>query len=145
MPQVAAYGFASNPSVRQASQRDLQMESRELAQQFRGRIAARPAIFSAPGRVNLIGEHTDYNEGFVMPSAIGLRTSVATSLRPDRKLLIQSREFPQSFEFDLDNLPQQATGSWCDYVLGIAVLLQQSGHTLQGANLSVQSDVPMGA
>jgi galactokinase len=124
---------------------NLPMESKALAQQFTSRFGARPAIFSAPGRVNLIGEHTDYNEGFVMPSAIGLRTRVAMSLRPDRKLLIQSREFPQSFEFDLDNLPQQATGSWCDYVLGIAVVLQQRGHALQGASLLVQSDVPNGA
>ncbi len=121
------------------------MESKESAAQSTSRFGAPPAVFSAPGRVNLIGEHTDYNEGFVMPSAIGLRTRVAASLRPERKLLIQSRAFPQSFEFDLDNLPQQATGAWCDYVLGIAVLLQQSGHILQGANLLVQSDVPMGA
>jgi galactokinase len=121
------------------------MESKELAQHFTGRFGAQPAIFSAPGRVNLIGEHTDYNEGFVMPSAIGFRTRVAISVRPERKLLIQSREFPESFEFDLDNLPRQATGGWCDYVLGIAVVLQQSGHALQGANLLVRSDIPMGA
>ena len=121
------------------------MEPIELAQQFAGMFGAQPAIFSAPGRVNLIGEHTDYNEGFVMPSAIGLRTRVAISPRLERKLLIQSQEFPQFFEFDLDNLPQQATGAWCDYVLGIAVVLQQTGHALQGANLLVQSEIPIGA
>src|SRR5271157_5675288 len=121
------------------------MEPIELAQQFAGMFGAQPAIFSAPGRVNLIGEHTDYNDGFVMPSAIGLRTRVAISPRLERKLLIQSQEFPQFFEFDLDNLPQQATGAWCDYVLGIAVMLQQTGHALQGANLLVQSEIPIGA
>jgi len=108
-------------------------------------FGAQPTIFSAPGRVNLIGEHTDYNEGFVMPSAIGLRTRVAISRRPERKLLIRSQHFPESFEFDLDDLPQQATGAWCDYVLGIAVVLQQTGHAPQGANLLVHSEIPIGA
>ncbi len=102
-------------------------------------------MFSAPGRVNLIGEHTDYNDGFVMPTAIGLRTTVAMSPRPERKLRIQSHEFSQVFEFDLDDLPQHATGSWCDYVLGVAIMLQRQGHKLSGANLSVQSEVPIGA
>lgn len=121
------------------------MDSKALALQFAGLFGVQPAIFSAPGRVNLIGEHTDYNEGFVMPCAIGLRTRVATSRRTDRKLSIRSLEFPQFFEFDLDHLPQQATGTWCDYVLGIAVMLQQTGYALEGANLLVQSDIPIGA
>ncbi|MGA8153820.1 MAG: galactokinase [Terriglobales bacterium] len=121
------------------------MKSIEFAQQFTGLFAAEPTIFSAPGRVNLIGEHTDYNEGFVMPSAIGLRTRVAISARLERKLRIQSQEFPQFFEFDLDNLPQRATGNWCDYVVGIAVLLQQMGYASQGANIFVESDIPIGA
>lgn len=121
------------------------MESTELAQEFAGLFGVRPTIFSAPGRVNLIGEHTDYNDGLVMPSAIGLRTRVAISPRPERKLLIQSQEFPQLFEFDLDDLPQHATGDWCDYVLGIAVTLQQAGLTPQGAHVFVQSEIPIGA
>jgi galactokinase len=121
------------------------MESKELARKFTGMFGGQPAIFGAPGRVNLIGEHTDYNEGFVMPSAIGLRTRVAISRRPERKLRIYSQDFPQSFEFDSDNLPQEATGAWCDYVLGIAIALQQTGHAPQGANLFVQSEIPIGA
>lgn len=121
------------------------MESKELARKFTGMFGGQPAIFSAPGRVNLIGEHTDYNEGFVMPSAIGLRTRVAISRHPERKLRIYSQDFPQSFEFDSDNLPQQATGAWCDYVLGIAIALQQTGHAPQGANLFVHSEIPIGA
>jgi galactokinase len=121
------------------------MDSTQLVPQFAGSSGVRPTIFSAPGRVNLIGEHTDYNDGFVMPCAIGLRTRVSISPRLQRKLLIQSQEFPQSFEFDLDHLPQHATGAWSDYVLGIAVALEQAGHTLQGANLLVHSEVPIGA
>jgi galactokinase len=70
---------------------------------------------------------------------------VSISPRLERRLLIQSEEFPQSFDFDLDDLPRHATGAWHDYVLGIAVALQQAGHTLRGANLFVQSEVPIGA
>jgi galactokinase len=121
------------------------MDSTQLVPQFAGSSGVRPTIFSAPGRVNLIGEHTDYNDGFVMPCAIGLRTRVSISPRPYHKLLIQSQEFPQFFEFDLDDLPQHATGAWYDYVLGIVVALQQAGHALQGANLLVQSEIPIGA
>jgi galactokinase len=121
------------------------MESTELARKFAGMFGGQPDIFSAPGRVNLIGEHTDYNDGFVMPSAIGMRTRVAISRSTETKLRIYSQDFPQSFEFDSDNLPQQATGAWYDYVLGIAVALQQIGKTWPGANLFVQSQIPMGA
>ena len=121
------------------------MESKELARKFTGMFGGQPAVFSAPGRVNLIGEHTDYNDGFVMPSAIGMRTGVAISRGSEAKLRIHSQDFPQSFEFDSDNLPQHATGAWCDYVLGIAVALQQSGHAPLGADLFVQSEIPIGA
>ena len=121
------------------------MESIELARQFASLFGVRPAIFSAPGRVNLIGEHTDYNEGFVMPSAIGLCTRVAISARQDRQLFIQSEQFRGHSVFDLDDLPKRSTGAWCDYVLGVAVVLQQAGHSLQGANLFVHGEIPMGA
>ncbi len=121
------------------------MESKAEAQQFAGSFGSHPTIFSAPGRVNLIGEHTDYNDGFVMPSAIGLRTRVAIASCLERKLLIRSEGFPQSLEFDLDHLPQHATGVWYDYVLGIAVALQQAGHVLKGADFSIRSDIPIGA
>jgi galactokinase len=121
------------------------MESTELARKFTSMFGRRPAIFSAPGRVNLIGEHTDYNDGFVMPSAIGMRTGVAISRGSEAKLRIHSQDFTQSFDFDFDNLPQQATGAWCDYVLGIAVALQHKGLAPQGANLFIQSDIPIGA
>ncbi len=121
------------------------MDSKALAQRFPVQSGVRPAVFSAPGRVNLIGEHTDYNDGFVMPSAIGLRTRVSISPRVERKLSIYSEEFPQSFEFDLDDLPHHATGAWYDYVVGIAVTLQNAGHGRKGADLLVKSEIPIGA
>ena len=85
------------------------MDSRELIQRFEKLFGQSPRIFRAPGRVNLIGEHTDYNDGFVMPAAVGFSTYVAIAKRPDRKLLIRSEEFPEDFEFDLDCLPESRT------------------------------------
>lgn len=121
------------------------MNSRELAQQFAQRFGRQPRIFRAPGRVNLIGEHTDYNEGFVLPAAVGFSTFVAVAERPDRKLTIHSQEFPGNFEFDLDDLPESRLGVWCDYILGVASVLRQRGCKLPGASLLVHGEVPIGA
>ncbi|HEV2469194.1 MAG TPA: galactokinase [Candidatus Sulfotelmatobacter sp.] len=121
------------------------MNPREFAQQFERRFGRRPRIFRAPGRVNLIGEHTDYNDGFVMPAAVGFSTYVAISGRPDSKLLIDSQEFPGHFEFGLDQFPAHRVGAWCDYVLGVAAVLRQRGMNLYGSNILVHGEVPVGA
>lgn len=121
------------------------MDSGELIPHFEKLFGQTPRIFRAPGRVNLIGEHTDYNDGFVMPAAVGFSTWVAIAERPDRKLLIHSEEFPAHFEFDLDRLPESRIRQWCDYVLGVARVLQQRGYSLPGANLLVHGEVPIGA
>src|SRR5258707_1166934 len=110
---------------------------------FRKLFDERPRIFRAPGRVNLIGEHTDYNDGFVMPAAVGFSVYVGIAARPDRKLVIHSEEFPGNFEFDLDHLPEQRTGAWCDYVLGSATMLGKSGIELLGTNLLVHGVLPL--
>src|SRR5258708_3943322 len=112
---------------------------------FERRFGTQPRTFRAPGRVNLIGEHTDYNDGFVMPAALGFSTFVAVAPRTDRKLVIHSEEFPGNFEFDLDHLPETRTGAWCDYVLGVAWALRQKGPKLAGGNLLVHGEVPIGA
>src|SRR6185295_18807222 len=102
-------------------------------------------IYRAPGRVNLIGEHTDYNDGFVMPAAIDLYTHVAIEPRDDRTLSIHSEDFSESVEFDLDEPAPRASGHWSDYVRGVAVILEHAGYKLRGANLAIKSDVPIGA
>jgi galactokinase len=117
----------------------------ELTETFQRAFGVRPKIFFAPGRVNLIGEHTDYNEGFVLPCAIGFETRVAISPRSDNKLILRSVEFPQQFEFDLDSLPQQPLHAWSDYCLGVAIMLLGAGVRLSGANLLVNGEVPIGA
>ena len=121
------------------------MTSAELAQRFADRFGVWPHVFAAPGRVNLIGEHTDYNDGFVMPSAIGFKARVAIAPREDRRLVLHSEEFPEQFEFDVEHLPKKRLGSWCDYVVGVASVLQQVGATVHGANLLVRGEVPIGA
>jgi galactokinase len=122
-----------------------EMIARELTQRFGKLFGDHPRIFRAPGRVNLIGEHTDYNDGFVMPAAVGFSTYVAIAARPDRKLVIHSEEFPGNFEFDLDHLPERRTGAWCDYVLGVASVLQRGFMNFEAANLLVHGEVPIGA
>jgi galactokinase len=94
--------------------------------------------------VNLIGEHTDYNEGFVLPAAIGFSCWAAIAPREDRKLVLHSENFDETKEASLDGL-NGATRNWADYPLGVAWGLQQAGYRLRGANLYIASDVPLGA
>jgi galactokinase len=102
-------------------------------------------IFRAPGRVNLIGEHTDYNDGFVMPTALEFSTSVAANGRSDRILVVHSESFDETREFHLDDPAPKASHHWSDYVLGTAVILQRAGYRIEGANLSIRGEVPIGA
>jgi galactokinase len=139
-PQLGFHPHLSNPRLIVDH-----MKSAELAQHFKDLFGSPPRIFCAPGRVNLLGEHTDYNDGFVMPCAIGFSTRVAISSRQDRKLVIRSEEFSEQFEFDLDNLPSRGKGVWSDYVLGVAVMLRQTGQLIPGASLLVRGEVPIGA
>lgn len=101
--------------------------------------------FRAPGRVNLIGEHTDYNDGFVMPTAIDLSVFVRVWPREDRKLDIRSENFDDAIEFDLDEKNPTPRGHWSDYATGVAVMLERVGHRLRGAHLQIRSEVPLGS
>jgi galactokinase len=102
-------------------------------------------LFRAPGRVNLIGEHTDYNDGFVMPMAIGFYTWVAAAKRADRILEAYSEHFDEKITLSLDALSGAPRKHWSDFVRGIATTLQDAGHTLSGANLAIHGEVPLGA
>ena len=105
----------------------------------------RPSIYRAPGRVNLIGEHTDYNEGFVMPAALDLYTYVAASPRSDRRLKVYSENLGEKCDFDLDSIQPGKSGHWSDYVRGVAGVLESSGYQLRGADLAITSEVPLGS
>ena len=101
--------------------------------------------YRAPGRVNLIGEHTDYNDGFVMPVAINRYTTVTLAPRGDRRLSVRSAAYTNSVTIDLDAPGGGPSGTWSDYVRGVAAVLERRGWRLQGAELSIASDVPLGA
>lgn len=101
-------------------------------------------IWSAPGRVNLIGEHTDYNEGFVLPFAIDRRTYAEVSLRTDNLARVSSEFSPEVIEVEIDRI--QPREDWAAYPLGVAWAIQQlSGHPGQGFDARIRSEVPVGA
>ncbi|HZI56031.1 MAG TPA: galactokinase family protein, partial [Verrucomicrobiae bacterium] len=85
-----------------------------LVDEFKQRFGAGPRVFRAPGRVNLIGEHTDYNQGFVMPAAISMGMWVAIAPRADRKIMLYSRQFDEQTGFGLDETGHKQ-GHWIDY------------------------------
>ncbi len=107
----------------------------------------KPRLLSAPGRVNLIGEHTDYNEGFVLPMAANLRTFVAVGKRSDGQVLVHSLDLNETASFLLKQKgsSQSATKSWISYIHGVTETLCEEGLTIGGANLVIASDVPIGA
>ncbi len=123
----------------------MSVQARDLAVEFAYRFGRTPTVSRAPGRVNLIGEHTDYNDGFVMPAALEFATLTAASQRPDRRLQVYSMIMDETREFDLNSPPQGPIGDWSDYIVGVALMLERSGRNLAGADLIVWSDVPIGA
>jgi len=102
-------------------------------------------MFRAPGRVNMIGEHTDYNDGFVMPAAIDFSTRVKVSPLENRNLQIHSEHFDEEIEVELDDQNLAPRGHWSDYPIGVAVMLERAGHRLHGARLQICGDVPPGS
>lgn len=116
------------------------------AEGFLKRFESSPqGVWSAPGRVNLIGEHTDYNEGFVLPFAIDRRTFAAISLREDGLARVSSSFTDELVEIELDQISNQSVNGWSAYPLGVAWALIQAGVEPRGFDLFVDSNVPVGA
>jgi galactokinase len=120
------------------------IDASELSDEFASRFGGRPVIFSAPGRVNLIGEHTDYNEGFVFPFAIDSRTYAAVTSRDDGKVRAYTRTLDKYVEFRLSDRPPEEV-DWTTYLLGITTVLIEKGIDIGGADILIDSDVPSGA
>ena len=124
------------------TQRITQIQARDLFQEYFG--APPTVVASAPGRVNLIGEHTDYNLGLVLPIAIERRTFVAVGPSGDDQLHLVAADLDRRCTLPLDADARQQEEPWADYVLGVIYEWRTLGHTVEGLNLLITGDVPVG-
>lgn len=115
-----------------------------LTEKFRSLYNEEPILVRSPGRVNIIGEHTDYNEGFVLPAAIDKAIYIAINKRSDDAIHLYAQDYKQPFESSLSTVAP-TDKSWPNYILGVVDQLQKRGHTLGGFNLVIDGDVPLGA
>lgn len=115
-----------------------------LAARFHSRFGDKPQIYRAPGRVNLIGDHTDYNEGFVLPAAIDFCCYAAIS-RAENGWEIFSENFKETARLQANEDYHGQPGEWSRYPFGVIQQLRDSGYELRGANICVLTDVPLGA
>ncbi len=116
-----------------------------VEREFRRRFGPGPAVLvRAPGRVNLIGEHTDYNDGFVLPMAIDRQISIALRRRVDARVVVHALDYGETVEFSLDQIAHAAHG-WAEYLKGVACVLRDSAPALIGWEGVVGGDVPRGA
>lgn len=122
------------------------MGARELLiERFRQNFGGEARLYRAPGRVNLIGEHTDYNDGFVLPAALEQCTWIAAAAHPEPRLRVSSLRAGETLEFALDDPDPRPRHDWSDYVRGVAVMLKRDGYRLTGADMLIDSEVPVGS
>ena len=121
-----------------------QLMKEKVLQDFQRNFNEEPMIVRSPGRVNIIGEHTDYNNGFVLPAAIDKAVYVAVSPRNDDTIKLYSGEFDESFETSLKTLKPTDKG-WPNYILGVVDQLLKRSYSIKGFNLAIDGDVPIGS
>ena len=117
---------------------------KKIKASFVEKFNEQPLVFRSPGRVNILGEHTDYNDGFVLPAAIDKYIYVAISKRADSRICLYSNEFGESFSCDLKEV-EKTPMQWPNYILGVVDQLQKKGILLTGFNLLIDGDIPIGA
>lgn len=101
-------------------------------------------LYRAPGRVNIIGEHTDYNDGFVLPTTTSAYTNVTADARTDRQVQLYSRNLDDTKTFDLDDVAVSNSPGWADYARGVAVEIEADGTSLIGADIIIDGNIPIG-
>src|SRR5450432_470080 len=115
-----------------------------IIERFNRLFAETPVVVRSPGRVNLIGEHTDYNRGFVLPAAIDKAIYMAVSRRDDKELHLVSADLETSYRGSTTGIIQSPM-EWPDYILGVVAQLQQRGLVIGGFNCVFGGDIPLGA
>ena len=118
--------------------------SASVNERFQQRFGEKPLLVRSPGRVNVIGEHTDYNHGFVLPAAIDKAIYIGLSKRDDDKIVLYSEEFREEFQSTIQGVAPGDT-HWANYILGVVDQLNKRGYKLSGFNLNIDGDVPVGA
>lgn len=119
--------------------------SAQLKKLFQDQFNQVPLVVKSPGRVNIIGEHTDYNCGFVLPAAIDKAVYAAVSLREDRMINLVTTDLDETFSILIDDIKPLSDVSWPNYILGAAAQFQKIGLLKKGFNAVITSDVPIGA
>ena len=117
----------------------------KIARKYVELFAGNPIIVRSPGRINIIGEHTDYNEGFVLPAAIDKAAYIAISLRDDDEIHLIAADLNESFSISINDLKPVGDISWPNFILGAAAQFPKKGIPLKGFNAVLMSDVPIGA
>lgn len=120
------------------------MDIQALKSSFRKIFEAEPVLIKSPGRINIIGEHTDYNDGFVMPAAINKAIYVAVSQRDDQEIHLYSESYQQKHVASIDQI-EKTDKSWANYILGVADQIKKRGLQFSGFNLYLDGNVPLGA
>lgn len=118
---------------------------REIQSQFLKRFKREPLMVRAPGRINLIGEHTDYNNGFVMPAAIDREIYFAVSPSADERTLLYSAKYQEEFEVDLNHLQPVGTPAWANYLLGVLHQFRERGYPVPPFYCVFGGNIPLGA
>jgi galactokinase len=121
-----------------------QFDVLSIQNKFQQLFEAEPLIVRSPGRVNIIGEHTDYNEGFVLPAAINKAIYIAIGKRSDDKICLYAQEYQEGYECTLSTVAP-SDNAWPNYILGVVAQLQKNGYQPGGFNLVIDGDVPLGA
>ncbi|MEO8151337.1 MAG: galactokinase [Bacteroidia bacterium] len=117
---------------------------KKVASTFYESFRSIPHVFRSPGRINLIGEHTDYNMGFVLPAAIDKAVYIGIEKRNDSRITLRSIDFNQTLNFDVSSI-SKTNEAWANYILGVVDQLLKRGYNLSGFNMVISGDIPIGA
>lgn len=124
---------------------DEKIIAEKATQKFTEIFGGKPLLVRSPGRINIIGEHTDYNEGFVLPAAIDKAAYLAIALRDDDEIHLVAADLNETFSVSIKEMKPVGDVSWPNYILGAVAQFQQKGIALRGFNALLTADVPVGA